>query len=521
LWWELNREHLLGLRRTIKSREVVSGGSSEAAARQREMYRSKVRVALRQVADRAGRASVRAAALRALGRAGDQGDAARFLRVLQKRQQPTELYEGAAIGLGCLAPFDDAELKEQFHLFFENLLADRVWLSSRSRRLAILALSLRGRGDSLLAMKLAERCAKVQGNDSDSSTLLYACGLTRDPRLQWIVIEGVKSGKIRGKKLGDIARGRAALGVAMSRDPAGVRLLARVLLSRSAKVHTRRSAALGLGLLMRSDRLTDDQRKHGGDALLRALANDRDPLVQGYSAVGIGTAREPFGIAALRKAVGDADRVVRPYAALALGLAAKRTPDAARVRKFLVGEFGRTKGIELPAALSIAIGVSGAKQGRDDLLDCLKQTRLKVSVRAPAIQALGLLRMPSNEIEKALAAALDEDSATVVEDTSLAIGFLGKRSSARLLVEKLIETKSESVQTHMVAALSHLGSTAAIDSLIEVLQAKHRKHTMRESAAEALGILVDDREPDPLFEIDAYTNPFGLTTAARALVLVY
>jgi len=521
IWWKLNREHLLGLRRTIKSREVVSGGSSEDAARQREMYCSKVRAALRQVADRAGRASVRAAALRALGRAGDKSDARRFLRVLQKRQQATEIYEGAAIGLGCLDPFDDAEIRQQLHSFFEVLLADRVWLSSRSRRLAILALSIRGRSDSLLAMKLAERCAKVQGNDADSSTLLYACGLTRDPRLQSILIEGVKSGKIRGKKLGDIARGRAALGLAMSRDPAGVRLLARVLGSRSAQVHTRRSAALGLGLLMRVDSLTDDQRKQGADALLRALERDRDPLVQGFAAVGIGTAHEPFGVPVLRKAVGQADRVVRPYAALALGLAASRTSNPDQVRKFLVGELGRTKGIELPAALSIAIGVAGAKQGRARLFDSLKKTSLNVSVRAPAIQALGLLRMPTREIEQALVAALDEGSATVVEDTSLAIGFLGKRSSARLLVEKLIETKSVSVQTHMVAALSHLGSTAAIDPLIEVLQAKHHKHTMRESAAEALGILVDDREPDPLFEIDAYTNPFGLTTAARALVLVY
>ena len=108
-----------------------------------------------------------------------------------------------------------------------------------------------------------------------------------------------------------------------------------------------------------------------------------------------------------------------------------------------------------------------------------------------------------------------------MEDASLALGFLGQRATARMLVQKLVETRSASVQVHMVAALSHLGSTAAIDPLIGVLQGRHRKHTMRESAAAALGILVDDREHDPLFEIDAYTNPYGLTIAGRALVLVY
>ena len=90
-----------------------------------------------------------------------------------------------------------------------------------------------------------------------------------------------------------------------------------------------------------------------------------------------------------------------------------------------------------------------------------------------------------------------------------------------MLVRKLKKTQSESVQVHMVAAISHLGSNAAIDPLLKVLEGKKNKHTMRESAASALGILVDDREHDPLFEIDAHTNPYGLTIAGRAHVLVY
>ena len=94
-------------------------------------------------------------------------------------------------------------------------------------------------------------------------------------------------------------------------------------------------------------------------------------------------------------------------------------------------------------------------------------------------------------------------------------------ANARMLVDKLVKTKSQSVQVHMVAALSHLGSHAAVDPLLKVLLDKRGKHTMRESAAAALGILVDDRAHDPLFEIDAHTNPYGLTIAGRALVVVY
>jgi HEAT repeat protein len=526
IWWELNREHLLGLRQTIRGKEVISGGSSDTSKLLDEKYRAKVRDALREIADRATDSSVQAAALRALGRAGDDEDARRFLKVLRKRQQPNEVYESAAIGLGCLPPIQDVAIREDVNEFFGTLLANRAWLKSNTRRVAILALSLRGRDDAMLAMNLAQHCTTVRGNEGEMATLLYACGLTRDPRVQSTVIAGVKGDKLRGKKLGDVARGRAALGLAASGDSSAIPLLARVLKSRGAQVHTRRSAAVGLGMLLRSDKVNPENLEQADSALRRAFRFDRDPLVKGYAAMAMGTACKPIGIDLLRSALEDKDRIVRPYAALALGLAAERAPDGRKIRTFLLHELRRSKDIETTAALSIAVGMSGEAQGREDLYKCLKRKRLNVDVRAPAIQALGLLRRPSPEIEATLTEALDAKSATVVEDASLALGFLGQRSTARMLVNKLVETKSASVQVHMVAAISHLGSTAAIDPLLKVLQTKNGNHTMRESAASALGILVDPRagDPefrDPMFEIDAHTSPYGLTVAGRALVLVY
>jgi len=521
IWWELNREHLLGLRQTIRSKDVVSGGSNVNTARIHEEYRAKVRAALRIVADKAPRASVRAAALRALGRAGNDDDARRFLKVLRKRQLSGTVHESAAIGLGCLTRITDPAIRTDVRDYFDDLLADRVTLGSNSRRLAILALSLRGRTDPVLAMQLAERCAKIKGNDSDSATLLYASGLARDPRLQAVLLRGVKGDRLRGRKLGDVARGRAALGLALSRDPAAIPMLARVLSSRRVRVHTRRSAAIGLGMLMRDENLAEAQQAKGAKALLRAFERDNDPLVRGYAAMAMGTAHTPIGIWNLRRAVDGGNRIVRPYAAVALGLATARSKDARKIRKFLHRELEQSKDIERTAALSIAVGIARADEARDHLFDCLKRRRLKVDVRAPAIQALGLLRQPTREIEETLVKALDDKSNTVVEDASLALGFLGRRETARMLVTKLVKTKSESVQVHMVAALSHLGSHAAVEPLLKVLLDTSGKHTMRESAAAALGILVDDRTNDPMFEIDAHTNPYGLTIAGRALVVVY
>jgi len=520
IWWELNREHMLGLRRTIASKDVISGGSRAAVTRENAAIRERVVAALRRTADISIDTGVRAAALRALGRAGNEEDVERFLRVLRKKDQPTKVYESAAIGLGSLARVESPALRDKVRKFYDRLLTDKVWMSSHTRRLAILAVSMRGRDDRVIGHQLAVRCA-AKSKSADAATLLYACGLTRDPKLIPILIEAVTRGKFNGRKLSDVARGRAALGLAMTADPDTVPVLARLLTSRSVHAHTRRSAAIGLGLMMRSDELSDAQRLRGRKALLRAFDRDRDRLVQGYAAIGMGTAFTPIGISLLRKAVDGADMVVRPYAALALGIASRRDPDNEALRKFLLGKLKRSKETERTAALSIAVGLSGAEDARDHLFQCLRRKRLTVGVRAPAIQGLGLLRHPTPEIEQTLVQALDDGSNTVVEDASLALGFLGRRTTAKLLVDKLVKTKSVSVQVHMVAALSHLGSNAAVDPLLEVLSSKRHKHTMKESAASALGILVDDRKIDPLFEIDAYTNAYGLTAPGRNLVLTY
>lgn len=514
VWWELNREHYYGLRQTIRSKDVVSSG--ERDDREIVATRARVREALRKTATTATHPGIRAAALRALGRAGSGKDADLFIGLLRKRQQKDIVQESAAIGLGLLPSIPEPEARAKVRELFDDLLRDKLPLGSRSRRVAILAISLRGRDDPMLAMRLGEQCAKLKGSERDAATLLYACGITRDPRLQATLIQGVTGDKIGGRKLSDVARGRAALGLALSGDPAAARTLAKVLRSRRAGVHTRRSAAVALGMVMRNH-----DSPEGAKALRKAFAYDKDPLVRGYVAVAMGTAKTPIDVKALRKAIDDRDRIVRQYAALAVGLACDRSDQGDNIRRSLFQELKQSKQIEHTAALSIAVGITRDKDARDHLFKCLKRKRLQEDVRAPAIQALGLLRQPSKEIEETLLEALDDKSHTVVEDASLALGFLGGRTTARKLVAKMIETKSASVQIHMVAALSHLGTTTAVEPLLEVLENSRYKHTLRESAAAALGILVDERKVDPLFEIDAHTNPFGLTTAARALVAIY
>ena len=124
-------------------------------------------------------------------------------------------------------------------------------------------------------------------------------------------------------------------------------------------------------------------------------------------------------------------------------------------------------------------------------------------------------------VTAALHEALADRSPMVVQSAAVALGFAGNPKSAKLLVATLAEAPWEAVQIHMVVGLSHLGGTVAIEPLLELLRDPAAKPTVRSSAATVLGILLDPRERDPLFEIDACCNPYGLTRATRELVRVY
>ena len=527
IWWELNREYLLGFRQTIRRGDVVSGGprDPQAAAEALAVTRHRVRTALRNVAASAGQhADLRAASLRALGRVGNDEDARLFLKILRERRQPGEVLEAAAVGLGCLEGIEDARVRDDVRAYYADLLAGSAVLGGRSRILAIMAMSLRIRDDRALGASLAARCTKEMRTVDEAAAFLYGCGLARDPLVAPVLLEAVREGAIGRQKLHDVSRSHAALALAMAGDAGAIRSLAQVLGSRRAKTQTRRGAALGVGLMLRRDSLDDEQRTTGEAALRAAFDKSHDPLVRGFCAVGMGTAHRPFGISVLRDAVQrSSNGPVRPYAALALGLAAPRLEEdeAQKTRRFLFEELGEARDIQLAAALSIAVGLSGTTDAKDRLVKRLARKHLNAALRGPAIQGLGLLGESSSDIERTLVAALDEGTDEVVEDASLALGFLGRRSTARLLVAKLEQTRSEPVQAHMVVALSHLGSTAAVEPLLALLRDGSKKHTVRESAAAALGILVADRVRDPLFEIDTFSNPYGLTPGGRELVLVY
>jgi len=522
LWWELNRENLLGLRQTLRRFDVVTGDATATSGILPEAQRARVREALRETAKRTTDTEVRAAALRALGRAGDDTDADLLLRTLRSRRQDDDVLDAAAIALGTLPRLGSAALRDEVCTYYADLLAGRAYLPQRTHDLAVMTLALRASEDPRIAASLADRCAKGVDGTYAAAAVLYACGLTRDRTLLPVLLEAARAGRLGGERIHDIARSHAALALGLMGDGGAVPVLVDLLRSRRVEIDTKRSAAIALGLILRRPDVGEEWRATAEAALLKAL-RARDPITQGFAATAIGTAAKPFGLERLQQVLEDGDPVVRPFAALALGCTARTLPEteAVAVRTLLHRELGRAEDIQLSAALAIATGLGGAAEAQEHLFARLKKERMNPAVRGPSIQGLGLLGRPSREIEAALVEALEEKSHEVVEDACIALGFLGTRTTSRMLVDKLAATTVDSVRLHMVAALSHLGGGAAVDPLLEVLDRSSAKGDTRAAAASALGILADTRDEDPLFRIDTATNPYCLTSASRELVVVY
>jgi len=520
VWWNMSREDLLGLRNSQEGRtSKTEGGTDPLPA-----LRARVREALRALVVREREESLRAAGLIALGRAGDEWDAKLFLDLSRSTEETSGIREAAALGLAGLPALADAENRAGVRDLYEDLLANRVRMSGKSRLLSVLALSMRAHDDPAIVRSLGARCARRVENANEAAVFLFACGLARDPLLGACLSEVVRSGKLGGDTVHDVARAHASLGLALCGEDGTYGALAETLTAKGTPLHTRRGAALALARILRKGNPGEETRAAAVKALLTAFNEDHDLLVRGFSAVALGGAKEPAALEPIRKEFEKRrDAVVRPFCALALGLAARgrETKEAVRIRKLLAAEARKAKDPDLAAAVCLAAGIARSEPARPLLLALAQDTHENPEVRGAACEALGLLGRTDAVAERALRRALLEKSPDLVFGAALGLGFLGTRTTGHILVSRLTDTRSESLQAHLVMALCHLGGGMAVEPLLEIARDRGERTATRRAAVIALGLLVDEGEKDPLFEIDASLNPYGLIIATRELVKVF
>jgi hypothetical protein len=506
IWWELNREYLVGLRGLLRQRVTVTGPEGgQVRTDPLGPRRAEVVEALRRVAARGSGRQLRAAALIALGRAGVEDDARLCVALLKDDRQPRDVREGAAIALGILPPFETPATRRNVAAYLAYVLEHPSVLPARTRGLAILAMGMRARSDPLLRMRLVGYATESLPTGEEAANVAYACGLTGDAMVVPELLRAARKGALAGHRLSDAERSLAVQSLALLGDPHVLDTVVRVLRSRRAGLETRRGAALAVGRILREQELDATTAAPAGQALRQVFQKSNDSALRGFCAVGLGGAR-------------------RPAAVGLLGLAARTLGDAEgrKIRAFLVEEMRGARQLEVTASLTIALGLAKAHEATDLLLQRLNDQGVPAPSRAAAAQALGLMGTARPEAVAALTrVAQREPSGQLLEDVVLALGLMGQRAVAKDLVALLPKAGSSQTQGRIILALSYLNHSAAVKPLLTVLNDRHQATLGREFAAVALGLLGDRRDEDLLFRLDAHFNFFSGTRASRELVRLY
>lgn len=526
IWWEYNREYLLGLRHMVRRSGAGTITGRRAGERPDPMAgrRPEVRDALREIVD-SPRAhdKLKSASFIALGRLGTTEDVERFLAAIRGSGHE-DARAAAALGLGLLPPIEDPALRNKVRRVLERQMATGGDGSRRVWEFCYIAAGLRGRHDGRLVMALARESASRVWDSLQGAVLVYACGVTKDTTLLPEVMLAARKGTLGGRALHDLGRSHAVAALGLMRSPMACDLLGRLLRSRRAGIQTRRAAALTLGRLLREAELDEAQVKGARQVLSRVLEKGNDAALRGYAAIALAGAREPAAIPDLIRVVDrSGNQEVKAYAALGLGLAARRVDEkqARKIRRFLIEELSKSKGIAMSSSLTIAAGLAGANEAAELLRFRVAKTSLPASVRGAAAEALGLLGLRDAETGEALLLALRHGPPDLVEGATLGLGLLGRRDVAPELVGRLKTAKSGILQGSLTVALGHLGQSTAVDPLLETLRDERQQRSVRDLAAVALGLLGDPREQDLLYELDAYFNYFATTALTFELLSIF
>lgn len=527
IWWEYNREYMIGVRAMMRESGPITGDGAPGDGKHDPMAgrREEVRATLRRlIATPQTRPKLRQACLIALGRVGGPEDVDYFLAALRGDKETDAVQTAAALGLGMLPPIGNEEKRAYVREHLDYLVASGGGRSRLVRSFCMMAAGMRARSDKTMAINLARDCATYVKDGYDAGTLAYACGVSGDTLLLPELMYAARRGVMGGVKLDDVARSHATAGLGFMHSPLSVHTLLLVLKSRRAGVQARRGAVLSLGRLLREMRLDDDMTKRVRKEVLAAFRKDNDAVLRAFAAIALAGACEPMAVDELMRVVErSGNPVVKPYAALALGLAARRLEkkDADKVRGFLRERAAKEKELEFSSALTLSLGLAVDVESRDYLLERVTSTKLPAPVRAAAAEALGLLRRSDPEVDAALLDALHNGPPQLVEAASLALGLVGRRSTAKELLARFKTADTGLLQGALTLALGHLGQSTAVDPLLAILRDKRQKRVIRDLAAVALGILGDPREKDVLFALDAYFNYFATSILTNELLQIF
>jgi len=289
-------------------------------------------------------------------------------------------------------------------------------------------------------------------------------------------------------------------------DASSTTLLLRLLEDRSAQV--RRSAALALARV-------EPGSKTVGDALARAVREDRDLPVRAFAAVSLGEHASAAARPALLDAFeGSGPAGLRSFAAIGLGLLGDPA-GLKTLRRTL--EDGDARDPSLEAAVALALGLARDRAAAGTLARIVGDASRHPACRGFAALALGLVgdRSVLPVVERALTV---DAPASLLDPLVKAAGLMGADSGARAIGETLADARSDARRAALVEAVGNSKNRAFVDPLVQILSSASERDRIRVFAAIALGRLGDRRRAPVLAALTNRRNYLVPTPTIDSLV---
>jgi len=490
-WWYANRLFLLedGVRAHRHAARTGVDDLPPEDALWRADARQALAVALADDDD-----EVVAAAVLALGKAGDAADIPIVRAVAANEKRGPAAREHAVMALGLLAaetPEDAADARAALRAIAEDGNS-----SERLQALALYALGLRG--DESVVPYLVDRARRPASSWDAPVAGLTALGLSG------CEAAGVELGRVLQEARGArqaTRRSYAVHGLAKLGDLAALPMLLRTL--GDEEVEVRRAAALAVGAI------APPGDEGAVTALRRVLEKDDDRGARAMGAVGLGLVGGDEAVAALRKAYDRGDAMLRPYAAVALGVVARRSENP-RIVAPLLRDLKRGTRQELLGATCVAVGLAELDEALPLLRELLEEAQ-SPQVVAQAAVAMGMIGEQGAGRQTLRDLLVTSRDPMVRGEVALALGLAGDVGALQGLQATARDGGTEHERLSACIGLGRIGGPESARVLMEILRDTKRSRLERHMAGNAIGMLLDTSEGRRVGCIPADLNWYVLT----------
>ena len=518
-WWGYNREPFLNLKENLAKREAISGSADwllgnnkkeDASASQRPTTKA-IREKVLPVLEKALKDKhfdVRAAAVIALGKAGDKAQLPAIIETLGDNHK--QVSESAALAIGILGePAGLPVLRDLIKDTREGkqLVKRPQGVPFRTRAFAGFAMGLIGDPSAVPDLLEVANPSRREANKDVPIGAIVGLGIMGSAAKDAVgpLIEIVNNSRVD-----DFIRSYAATSLGKIGEQEATPIIRKLL--RDSSLHVRRSALIALGLLGAQD----------DAATIKYLQNEvekgSDPQGRNWACISLGKIGGPEAMKTLKSVVDSKSGSFQSFGALALAILAKNSDQQSEVVGMLRKGLEKSKDTSTKGAFCVALGIVGDKVVENELVKIMLGKNDE-SLRGYAAVALGMMQA------KSAVPAIKQVVTERVKDPDLqraaatALGIMGDKDVVTLLSDVISKASTEYVQSSAALAMGYIGDYTAIEALTELIEAKSGVADLaRAHATVALGVVAED-DLLPVLHVIAIDNNYRAMVEAMQEVL--